>query len=242
MDWLVAPIDPDRVHEVGLLLSWHARLMVLAWAVLIPLGVLAARFFKITPRQRWPAELDNRFWWRSHLLLQNLGFVLMLLGIGLVWYAPRHTDQTGIHDMIGWSLWVLAFVQVAGGYLRGSKGGPEAGSYNGPLRGDHYDMTGRRILFERVHKSLGYLALAVAMAATGTGLWQANAPRWFFIVIALWWILLGVVFCILQRRGLAVDTYQAIWGPGDEHPGNARTKPIGFGVRRQRSGRLLSDD
>lgn len=43
--------------------------MVVAWGVLLPLGILIARFFKVTPRQRWPAELDNKFWWYSHLTL-----------------------------------------------------------------------------------------------------------------------------------------------------------------------------
>ena len=41
-----------------------------------------------------------------------------------------------------------------------------------------------------------------------------------------------VVACVvLQRRGRAIDTYQAIWGPGAEHPGNQR-KPIGWGIRQ----------
>lgn len=37
--------------------------MVLAWVILLPLGVLIARFFKITPHQSWPASPDNKFWW-----------------------------------------------------------------------------------------------------------------------------------------------------------------------------------
>ena len=38
MEWLLAPIDGTRPHEVGILLSWHGRTMVLAWAFLIPGG------------------------------------------------------------------------------------------------------------------------------------------------------------------------------------------------------------
>jgi hypothetical protein len=43
---------------------------------------------------------------------------------------------------------------------------------------------------------------------------------------------LVAAFAVLQIRGRAVDTYQAIWGPDLDLPGN-RMKPIGFGVRRR---------
>lgn len=233
LDWLLAPIDPVRMHEVGDLMSWHGRLMVLAWGVFVPVGILIARFFKITPKQDWPAQLDNRFWWFCHLLLQNTGFMLMLVALALVWYAPRYPDQAGNHYLYGWSVFLLGLVQIAGGYLRGSKGGPTSPAPDGSLRGDHYDMTPRRILFERIHKSLGYVALAFAVAAVLSGMWQANAPRWFLIGISAWWLLLLTAFVLLQRRGKAVDTYQAIWGPDRRHPGNVRAKPIGLGIRRR---------
>ncbi|MGL4239726.1 MAG: cytochrome b561 domain-containing protein, partial [Beijerinckiaceae bacterium] len=106
-------------------------------------------------------------------------------------------------------------------------GGPTEPS----VRGDHYDMTARRRAFEHLHKSAGYLALALGVAAIVTGLWQANAPRWMWIALAAWWGLFLAAFVALQRRGLAFDTYQAIWGPDACHPGNAR-RPIGWGVRR----------
>jgi hypothetical protein len=43
------------------------------------------------------------------------------------------------------------------------------------------------------------------------------------------------VWVTLQRRGLAVDTYQAIWGPDPQHPGNAT--PPGWGMNRHRAQR-----
>ena len=78
LDWLLLPLDPDRPHQVSVLVSWHGRLMVLAWGILLPLGVLIARYFKVAPRQNWPAELDNRLWWHAHLSLQWFGVVLSL--------------------------------------------------------------------------------------------------------------------------------------------------------------------
>ncbi|WP_099824053.1 hypothetical protein [Oceaniglobus indicus] len=70
IEWLLAPLDPTMAHDVGFLLSWHARLMVLAWAVLAPAGVIVARFFKVWPGQDWPRQLDDQRWWRAHRIFQ----------------------------------------------------------------------------------------------------------------------------------------------------------------------------
>ena len=52
-----------------------------------------------------------------------------------------------------------------------------------------------------------------------------------WLVIGGWWLACLIVFGVLQRRGLAFDTYQAHWGADPVHPGNRRP-PIGFGIRR----------
>ncbi len=93
-------------------------------------------------------------------------------------------------------------------------------------------MTPRRVLFEYAHKGLGYLALLLALITILTGLWQANAPRWMVVVLGIWWTGLLIVCLVFQKRGMALDTYQAIWGPSLAHPGNRR-KPIGWGVARR---------
>ncbi len=231
--WLVAPIDPSRAHEVDGVTSWHGRLMVLAWAVLFPAGVLAARFFKIMPGQSWPRELDDKRWWTTHLSTQYGGGTLVLIGLVLGLYATG-TGQGMIvdwHHILGWIVAVLTAFQFLGGWFRGSKGGPMDPAPDGSLHGDHYDMTPRRRLFEYVHKIGGYLALLIAFGAVTTGLHAANGPGWMWLSIIAWWALLIGLAIWLQKRGLARDTYEAIWGPGSEHPGN-RLRPIGFGIRR----------
>jgi hypothetical protein len=126
---------------------------------------------------------------------------------------------------------VLVLGQFLGGWLRGSKGGPTDPAPDGSLHGDHYAMTGRRIVFEYGHKIGGYLALCVAVGAILTGLWQANAPLWMWLVFICWWIFLLTMATIFQYKGRVIDTYQAIWGPDPVHPGNAH-KPIGLGITR----------
>lgn len=235
LEWLVSPIDPDRLHDVNTLLSWHGRLMMAAWTCLVPIAIIAARFFKIFPGQEWPRELDDKRWWYAHRVGQNIALVCMLGGLGCVLYAEipvtSATSSISIHRSLGWGVLGLGTMQYISAWLRGSKGGPTAPASDGSFRGDHYDMSLRRRIFERIHKSFGYLALLISAAAVTSGLWQTNGPRWMFIVIAVWYVAVGTLFVILQRRRLAFDTYQAIWGPDPKHPGN-RVKPIGIGITR----------
>lgn len=232
MDWLLAPIDGTRPHDVGLLFAWHGRLMVAAWAFVIPVGVLMARFFKVLPGQNWPHHLDNKTWWLWHWGLQHFGAALTLLGLLLVLIETGGAAVEIDHWLAGYFVVFACLLLVAAGWLRGSKGGPTDPAPDGSLSGDHYDMTLRRRVFEHVHKTVGYLVLAVSIATIYTGLWYANAAHWMWLVITLWWVFLIALFVILQRRGLALDTYQAIWGPEGTHPGN-RLKPIGWGIRRR---------
>ncbi|VTU45299.1 cytochrome b561 domain-containing protein [Variovorax sp. PBL-E5] len=227
-DWLLTPLSGAGAHHIASRTAWHARLMVLGWGVLLPLGALGARFFKILPGQDWPRQLDNKTWWRAHRALQYAGVWAMTVGLGLAWgLGSGHGSAARVHAWLGWSLCAAGWLQIASGLLRGSKGGPT----DVRLRGDHYDMTRRRIGFERLHKSLGWLAIVLAVVNIVLGLAVADAPRWMAVVLAGWWSGFGIAFIGLQRQGRCIDTYQAIWGPGRSHPGH-RQAPIGWGVRR----------
>ena len=233
MDWLLAPIDATRTHQVTFEAAWHGRSMVLAWGILAPLAVLVARFGKVLPSQDWPNELDNRFWWRSHWIGHCFVFFLAVFGVGLVFQGSRPTD---VHTMLGYSVLLMLFAQMSLGVFRGTKGGPTSQSGDGSFRGDHYDMTPWRIMFEWSHKVIGYILLLLSAVTILSGMWHSNAPIWMWLVMCFWWCGLILLFVFLQRRGYAIDTYQAIWGPDSEHPGNQR-KPIGWGIRRVQNNR-----
>lgn len=215
-EWLLQPIDPTRVHDIAALVAWHGRLMVLAWAVLLPLGVVVARFFKVTPDQDWPRRLDNKFWWHAHLSLQYSGGVVMLVGVCLVWLSGPGDPNATLHRWLGYIVLGLGVSQFLAGWFRGSKGGPS----DVQMRGDHYDMTIRRRVFEHVHKTFGYAALLLGVATVLSGLWNANAPRWMWLSLLLWWLTLVLVWTRLQLRGQPIGSYQAIWGLDTSHPGN----------------------
>ena len=211
-NWLGAPLSGAAVHDIAPLVAWHARLMVLAWSVLIPLGVLVARFYKVMPRQHFPAQLDHPFWWHAHRGLQYTGVLLSFVALAFIWYKNATVATRSLHQWLGYALLVLGLLQIIGAQLRGSKGGPTDVAKGLPLRGDHFDMTRRRRIFECLHKGLGYTALLLVVITTLFGLDMADAPRWMGLAIAVWWLVVLAAFVILQKRGPAVDTYTAIWG------------------------------
>lgn len=228
LGWWLTPLSGASEHHLPDWAIWHARTMVAAWAVLLPLGVLAARYFKVTPQQDWPRVLDNRFWWHAHRGLQYLGMALVVPGIWLAWdQGAQATAVAEWHHWLGWFVVALGAGQLVSGWSRGSKGGPTEPT----LRGDHYDMTPHRRWFERMHKSLGWLAIGIAVLTVALGLMAADAPRWMAGVLVLWWLLLSALAWRWQRQGRCLDTYQAIWGTDQGHPGN-QLPVTGWGVRR----------
>lgn len=228
MDWLFTPIGGALHPEFSGLVYWHGRLMVLAWVVLFPIGILAARFFKIMPKQDWPRELDNKIWWRTHLSTQYGGGLALLLALALILLAPENQGVSSlVHTASGWIVVLMAVVQFASGWLRGTTGGPTKRAPDGSTFGDHYNMTKRRKAFEAIHKSLGLLAVFVAAVAVLTGLLFVGSPPWMIIVIVVWWIILALLFFTLQKRGFQRETYHAIWGPDPAHPGNQKPRKDG---------------
>lgn len=234
--WLLTPLSGSMHHELPQWTAWHGRTMVMAWGILLPLGVLVARYFKVMPGQAWPEELDNKTWWHGHRVLQIAGVLLMTVGCGL---AVGHVHGAGplarCHRWFGWIVVTSGWIQIFSGFWRGSKGGGStpwrADSSADELRGDHYDMSDRRRLFEYVHKIVGTAAILAAVVTIAMGLIVADAPRWMSVMLVLWWLALASLAMYWQREGRCIDTYQAIWGPDLIHPGN-RIPAIGWGIRR----------
>lgn len=122
--------------------------------------------------------------------------------------------------------------QYLAGWLRGTKCGPTEVARTGTIRGDHYDMTFRRVVFEHMHKTTGYICLIVALIAVFSGLWMTNAPRWLWLIIVSWWVAVVVAFIGFQKAFGAAETYESIWGDDPELPGN-QLKPIGLGIKKR---------
>nr|CAD1836982.1 unnamed protein product [Ananas comosus var. bracteatus] len=82
---------------------WHGLLVLLGWSVLMPVGVMAARYFR---------QYDPH-WFYSHFLIQGIGFVLGLAGIvigfGLDGSGVNNVDA---HKALGIAILALGSLQV----------------------------------------------------------------------------------------------------------------------------------
>ncbi len=237
--WLLTPLSGSHEHFVAASVAWHGRLMVLGMGILMPLTVIIARFFKVTPRQDWPRELDNPFWLSTHRRWGHITGLIVVAGLSFGLAADGWpTPWRSLHGGVGWTVILLLMVQIIGSWLRGTHGGP-LDPFTRRRRppnewpGDHFSMTQRRVVFEYVHKYAGYILLILTLVAISTGLFLADAPRWMLIAMGAWWLLMFAIFVGLQRAGRCIDTYQAIWGLDPNLPGNRRN-PIGFGIARKR--------
>lgn len=80
-------------------------------------------------------------------------------------------------------------------------------------RGDHYDMTRRRLMFEGWHKRAGYLAFVLALPTIWLGAELIDAPGWVQALPVLSLVAYAAAFVRLTRLRRRVDTWTAIWGP-----------------------------
>ncbi|TLU72964.1 cytochrome b561 domain-containing protein [Lichenicoccus roseus] len=202
----------------------HGTLMLIAWLVLLPLGALIARTRKVTPRQDWPRVVENLTWWWLHRLLQWSGVGIALLGLAVAWRATGGLATGLLHVQAGLLVLTLATLQIVSTWFRGDKGGP-TGSHADPAqpatwRGDHYDMTPRRRIFEAWHKTVGWGSILLALFTVLLGLQLYGWPRPLVeATVALALLQAGVAFWLI-RTARGVNTYQALWGPDPRHPGN----------------------
>ena len=186
----------------------HGVMMVLGWGVLLPCGVLLARFFKVTHSQNFPHELDNPFWWNGHRLTQYSGIVLVTFSALIAYLMVTGEHLATRHAQLGTVLLVLGWFQVINAWLRGSKGGPT----DSTMRGDHYDMTRRRRVFEVVHKLFGYCSLLLSVPVTLLGLDLTGAGTVWYLMYGVMIAGLVLLFILFHYQGRQIDTYVAIWG------------------------------
>jgi len=213
--------------------EYHAILMTLAWFVLVPIGVVAVRFFKAKPQPYGINKIGigslhpKLLCWTIHYFALYGAIALSLLGLGIALLVSGGFSGT-MHSV--WGIAAVAFgcLQIVSTWFRGTHGGRYVPGSNpddpATWHGDHFDMTPRRRWFEAYHKTTGYFALVLALGAVTSGLMQYWMPS---IAIALGLILPGLLltFIVLEGKGFRHDTYHSVYGTHPSLPYNrARNK------------------
>ena len=223
---LLAPVLAWCLWSMGTVtpaMAAHGAMMLTAWGLLIPAGGVVARYFEVMPGQDFPRVHNVLTWWDWHRGLQYGGTALATAALGVILSETGGRADTW-HGRFGLVVMASAWLQILSGWLRGSRGGPTDTTLQDPARwrGDHYDMTPRRIAFERWHKTVGWATLLLAAVTMLLGAGLVGAPGWLVAVIG--GLQAAAVLALIDGvlRGRWVDTYAALWGTETRHPGNRR--------------------
>ena len=215
----------DRTVEIHW--DYHALLMIGIWFVLVPIGVMATRFFKPIPTtygiERETGRLDPKLiWWTIHYGVLYAAIGLALAGVTVAIVVSGGLSGS-MHSIWGFAAILFGCLQIVSAWFRGTHGGKH-GADSDPddpstWRGDHFDMTRQRRWFEAYHKVTGYFVIALALGAATTGLMQFWMP---VIAIALGVILLALLllFVFLESKGYRQDTYRSVYGNHPDNPYN----------------------
>ncbi|MEL6523444.1 MAG: cytochrome b561 domain-containing protein [Pseudomonadota bacterium] len=207
--------------------NYHAVLMFFVWIVLVPLCITVMRFHKPPPSEKGiqrDVSLWHREWWffSVHKFGLFLAMILALGGTGIAWIASNGFSGS-VHAWFGTLTVALGLGQIVSSQMRGTRGGKyrDGSDPNDPStwRGDQYDRTSKRRIFEAVHKTTGYFTVLFAFGAVGSGLMQYHMP-----VLTVLFVLTIVAFAgawaVYEFKGRAYDGYRVAHGYGLEHPYN----------------------
>ncbi|XP_004289524.1 PREDICTED: cytochrome b561 and DOMON domain-containing protein At4g17280-like [Fragaria vesca subsp. vesca] len=166
LDFLSGKVEATGAHHSMVSMKIvHAVLNTVSWGVLLPVGVIVARNFKMYPA-----------WFPVHLTCVISGVTFAVFGF--VTGSILGSESTGIqykgHKSIGWTLLFLSIVQgMVGFYLRPEKGDKD------------------RWLWDLFHRALGYTLLILGQVNIFKGFDILEPPKpWKYAYIGVLALLL----------------------------------------------------
>lgn len=154
-----ATIKPARTTEP--LIFVHIVCMALGWGCCIPWAIALAR----TRVLKIGGVLSDA-WLRTHRRLNIAGWVLQLVGFAAIVAHVQGLGKphfsSGLHTTIGIVVVALGTLQPLNGLLRPHKAA------------DGEEQSGARLWWERLHKSIGYVAVLLAIIVLCTGIGHAS--------------------------------------------------------------------
>ncbi|XP_010322736.1 cytochrome b561, DM13 and DOMON domain-containing protein At5g54830 [Solanum lycopersicum] len=167
----------EAEEDLRPVLAVHGFMMFLAWGILLPGGILAARYLK---------HIKGDGWFQIHVYLQYSGLSIVFLGFLFAVAELRGLSFSSLHVKFGMLAIVLAIAQPINAYLRPKK--PGAGE----------EVSSNRRVWEYIHVIVGRGAIVVGIAALITGMkhlgeryGDEDVHRLMWALIL--WILVGVL-------------------------------------------------
>jgi len=138
----------EAEEDLRPVLAVHGFMMFLAWGILFPGGILAARYLK---------HVKGDGWYKIHVYLQYSGLAIVLLALLFAVAELRGFYVSSVHVKFGIAAIILACVQPVNARLRPKK----------PANGE---VTSKRLLWEYFHVIVGRSAIVVGIAALISGM------------------------------------------------------------------------
>ncbi|KAL8054527.1 hypothetical protein ABFX02_05G142000 [Erythranthe guttata] len=197
----------EAEEDLRPVLAVHGFMMFLAWGILLPAGILAARYLK---------HVKDDSWYRIHVYLQYSGLAIVFLGFLFAVAELRGLTLDSVHVKFGMLAILLAVAQPMNAYLRPKKAaiGEESSR--------------KRIVWEYTHIITGRCALVVGFAALISGLKHlgdrygdenVHGLSWALIV----WFLIGALIVMYleyretsMSRGRVAGRSNWVLGNGEE--------------------------
>ncbi|XAR71033.1 hypothetical protein NMG60_11028113 [Bertholletia excelsa] len=150
---------PVRVHlmrgsseaeeDLRPVLAVHGFMMFLAWGILLPGGILAARYLK---------RVKGDGWFQLHVYMQYSGLAIILLGFLFAVAELQGLCFDSVHVKFGILAILLACIQPANAYLRPKR--PDNGE----------EPSEKRLIWEYIHIIIGRAAIVAGIAALISGM------------------------------------------------------------------------
>lgn len=170
----------EAEQDLQPVLAVHGFMMFLAWALLLPGGVLAARYLK---------HLKDNGWFQIHVYSQYSGIAVMLLGVLFAVAELRGFHTESWHVKFGLTGILLACGQPINALFRPNKHGIEE------------QPSFKRVVWELIHLYSGRAALAVGFVSLLTGISELSSKYGGKRMEGLGWAVVGWFLCIALLAG-----------------------------------------
>lgn len=196
----------EAEQDLRPVLAVHGFMMFVAWGILLPGGILAARYLK---------HVKGDGWYRIHAYLQYSGISIVFLGVLFAAAELRGFFLSSIHVKFGVTAIVLACIQPVNACLR-----PKKASNN-------ESSSIKRIIWEYFHIITGRSAIIVGLVSLITGLkhlgdrYDDENIQGLLWALILWFVVGAAIVLYLEysevkRRSKASNSFKGTWVLGND--------------------------
>lgn len=175
----------EAEQDLQPVLAVHGFMMFLAWGILLPGGIMAARYLK---------HVKGDGWYQIHVYLQYSGLAIVLLALLFAVAELRGFYVSSLHVKFGITAIVFACVQPVNACLRPNK----------PANGEEISL--KRLIWEYIHLIVGRSAIIAGIAALFSGMkhlgerYGSENVHGLVLALIIWFVIGALIVMYLEFR------------------------------------------